>query len=104
MEKNPMKVCEESTIENEPTIDVDPKKAKTLSHNKKHFHVDANTEEWETWRRLASFRYQADGEQCFEVLRKKYETVRFCTYNKGVLWVFKSQGNDLDPAGEVGAE
>ena len=68
---------------------------------KKHFHVDAKSAEWETWRRVASFRYKPDGKKCFEVLKREYEKVRFCIYVKCKLFVLKIQGGDLDPTGEV---
>ena len=75
--------------ERKEPIDNQPK-VETLSHNKKKFHVDAKTEEWAEWRRVASFRYKPDGEKCYlEVLTREYETVRFCRYIKGELWVLK---------------
>ena len=68
----------------------------------KRFHVDAKKEDWETWRRIASFRYSPDAEKCYlEVLSGKYETVRLCLYLSGKLRILESQGDDPDPTGEV---
>ena len=67
----------------------------------KRFHVDAKKEDWETWRRIASFRYNPDAEKCYlEVLSGEYETVRFCRYVEGKLKILKIQGDDTDPTEE----
>lgn len=67
----------------------------------KRFHVDAKKEDWATWRRLASFRYQPDAEKCYlEVLSGEYETARLCRYASGKLRILESQGDDTDPTEE----
>ena len=76
--------------------------AQKKPNNKKKFHVDAKNEDWETWRRVASFRYKPDAEKCYlEVLSGEYETARLCRYLSGMLNILESQGDDLDPTGEV---
>ena len=67
----------------------------------KRFHVDAKKEDWETWRRIASFRYSPDAKRCYlEVLSGEYETARLCRYLSGKLHILESQGDDLDPTEE----